>query len=356
MAELAQLDPPKAATTPGLAFYSTRALTGRQKAAVIVQLLLSEGGDLPLTALPDHMQAALTEQIGTMRTIDRDTLSAVVEEFCTLLERVGLSFPGGIDGALKILDGRISTTAASRLKRLAGASSKLDPWDKIAELDVDRLLPILGEESIEVCAVMLSKLAVPKAAELLGRLPGERARPIAYSVSQTGNIDPETVRRIGVALAAQLETQPIRAFEGDPVDRVGAILNVSPAATRDEVLKGLAETDAGLAEQVRKTIFTFVHVADRIVARDVPKIIKAVDQAVMLTALGGATGEQTASAEFILANMSQRMAAALREEIGALGKLKEKDIEAAQTAVIIAIRELEAAGELQLIMPEDAEP
>jgi hypothetical protein len=39
MAELAQLDPPKAATTPGLAFYSTRTLTGRQKAAVIVQLI-----------------------------------------------------------------------------------------------------------------------------------------------------------------------------------------------------------------------------------------------------------------------------------------------------------------------------
>jgi hypothetical protein len=41
---------------------------------------------------------------------------------------------------------------------------------------------------------------VPKAADLLGRLPGERARRIAHAVSMTGNVDPETVRRIGLSL------------------------------------------------------------------------------------------------------------------------------------------------------------
>ena len=327
-------------------------LNGRQKAAVIVQLLLSEGQDVPLLGLPDHMQAALTEQIGTMRSIDRDTLQGVVEEFCTMLERVGLSFPGGIEGALKMLDGRISATAASRLRRLAGASSKADPWDKIAAFEVDKLLPVLNEEGIEVCAVMLSKLTVPKAADLLGRLPGARARRIAYSMSQTGAIAPDVVRRIGLALIGQLEMQPVRAFEGDPIDRVGAILNISPAATRDEVMKGFEETDLVLAEQVRKTIFTFVHIPTRITARDVPKVIRGVDQSVLVTALGGAKGPEAAAAEYILANMSQRMAASLREEIAAMGPIKDRDAETAQTAIIIAIRELERTGELVLTFPD----
>ncbi len=343
------------AAEPRQGFFPTGDLTGRQKAAVIVRLLLSEGADLPLLALPDHMQAALTEQIGTMRSIDRDTLQSVVVEFCAILDRVGLSFPGGIDGALKMLDGHISSTAASRLRRLAGASSKADPWDKIAAIEPDKLLPVLSEESIEVGAVMLSKLSVPKAAGLLGRLPGDRARRIAISMSQTGNIAPETVRRIGLALAAQLEMQPVRAFEGDPIDRVGAILNISPAATRDEVMKGFEETDAVLAEQVRKTIFTFVHIAARIAARDVPKVIRGVDQSVLITALGGAKGDEQETAEFILANMSQRMAASLREEITAAGRIKDKDAEAAQTAIVIAIRDLETSGELTLIQPADEE-
>ena len=37
-----------------------RALTQREKAAVIVRFLLSEGAGLPLAKFPDHMQAALT--------------------------------------------------------------------------------------------------------------------------------------------------------------------------------------------------------------------------------------------------------------------------------------------------------
>ncbi|MFY8146973.1 MAG: flagellar motor switch protein FliG, partial [Rhodobacter sp.] len=94
-------------------------MTGRVKAAVIVRLLLAEGAPLPLSSLPEHMQAALTEQIGRMRLVDRTTLGAVVEEFLNELEQVGLSFPGGIEGALTMMDGHISTTAANRLRRLA---------------------------------------------------------------------------------------------------------------------------------------------------------------------------------------------------------------------------------------------
>ena len=75
-----------AGATPG--FYVTHALNGRQKAAVIVRLLLSEGADLPLLALPDHLQAALTEQLGTMRSIDRDTLQAVCRDCVRGRDRV----------------------------------------------------------------------------------------------------------------------------------------------------------------------------------------------------------------------------------------------------------------------------
>jgi flagellar motor switch protein FliG len=187
------------------------ALTGKQKAAVIVRLLLSEGVNVPLTGLPDHLQAALTEQIGRMRLVNRETLRQVVEEFLSEIEGAGLAFPGGIEGAIALLEGHISPTAATRLRRLAGASAKADPWDRIMALETSRLKTVLETESVEVGAVMLSKLPVARAAELLGQVPGDKARRIAYAVSLTGDVDPETVRRIGLSLAAQMEQQPPRA-------------------------------------------------------------------------------------------------------------------------------------------------
>lgn len=353
--QLAQISPATAFAPNKERRATRRSLTNREKAAVIVRLMLAKGSPITLSSLPEHIQASLAEQMSKMRLIDRRTLDRVVTEFVTELEEVGLSFPGGIEGALSIMDGHISTTAASRLRRLAGASSKADPWDRIAALSVERLLPVLEEESVEVAAVMLSKLAVPKAAELLGKLEGERARRVAFAVSLTGNVDPETVRRIGLSLVTQLENLPARAFDTGPVERVCAILNQAPQAIRDEVLAGLEQDDQAFASQVRKAIFTFVHIPHRVNARDVPKITRIVEQPVLVTALAAATAtqEMTDAAEFFLANMSQRMAQALREEIEERGKVKEKEGESAQSAVIAAIRGLEAAGELALIQDED---
>lgn len=335
-----------------------RSLTGRQKAAIIVRFMLAEGADLPIAALPDHLQAALAEQMGAMRTIGRATLAAVVEEFCAELEQVGLSFPGGLDGALRMLDGRLSATAAGRIRRLAGASTKVDPWEKLRGLEPARLRDIAADESDEVAAVILSKLAVPRAAEILGQLPGERARRIALAMSRTGAVDPETVRRIGAALVVQLESVQPAAFDQPPAGRVGAILNLSTAATRDDVLSGLDVEDAALAAEVRRTIFTFAHIPARIAVRDVPKLLRAIDQAQLVQALAGAPdgSAEAATAEFLLSALSQRMAATLREEMAEAGRVKAKEAEAAQTALVAAVRELAESGELTLIEPEsDAE-
>jgi flagellar motor switch protein FliG len=301
------------------------------------------------------MQAALTEQMGQMRVVDRATLAAVVEEFVAELEAVGLTFPGGIDGALGLMDGHISATAAARLRRLAGASAKADPWDRIAALPPERLLPVAEAEAVEVAAVMLSKLPVPKAAELLSLMPGDRARRVAHAVSMTGAVDPEAVRRIGLAIAHEVEAQAPRAFDTGPVERVGAILNLSPAATRDDVLAGLAAEDAAFADQVRRALFTFAHIPARLAPRDVPRVVRLVELPVLVTALAAAAaGEATAgAAEFLLGAMSGRMAETLREEVAARGRVRPKEAEAAMAAVIAAIRQLEAAGEIALVQAEE---
>ncbi len=301
------------------------------------------------------MQAALAEQMGAMRLVDRQTLDQVVQEFMAELESVGLAFPGGLEGALSVMDGHISQTAASRLRRKAGVSAKGDPWERLVTLPADTLIPVIEQESVEVAAVILSKLQVQRAADILGRLPGERARRIAFAVSLTGNVDPETVQRIGMAVLGQIDSQPQRAFDKGPVERVGAILNISPAATREEVLQGLEAEDADFAGKVRKAIFTYVHIPARIAGRDVPKIIRLVDQPTLVTAMAWSMGkeEPEATTEFILANISQRMAQSIREEMAARGKIKEKDAEEAMNQIIGAIRTLESSGELVMVQPED---
>ncbi len=354
-AMLASLTNPDAFKAPALAGHKLPAVRPKEKAAIIVRLLLSEGTPIPLSSLPEEMQTALAQQMGTMRRVSRTTLRTVVEEFLAEMEQVGLSFPGGLEGALSIMDGSLSVNAASRLRRMTGGNSSGDPWERINALSFERILPVLEEESIEICAVVLSKLPVARAADLLSRFKGERARHVAYAVSLTGNVDPDTVRRIGNSLASQLDNQPLKAFDVGPGERVGAILNIASAATRDDVLKSLQETDADFAQIVKKNIFTFEHIKAKVSARDVPKVIRVLDQAVLVTALTYAITlpDLEPSAEHILANLSQRMSQSLREEINTRGKIKEKDAEDAMGLIVMAIRQLEGSGEIALIQPEE---
>lgn len=324
-------------------------LSKKAKAAVIVRLLSAQDVKLPLAHFPEGMQVELAHQMTDLRYIDKDTLSAVIEEFIEELEAIGLSFPGGLEGALNVLEGTISATTASKLRKNAGFSLTGDPWERIADIDILRLIPVLNGESVEVGAVLLSKLKVSKSAQLMSMLPGERARRIAYAISLTSSISPAVVQRIGISIASQLDAQPAQAFSDLPTERVGAILNYSSSAIRDGVLEGLDETDKEFAEEVRRNIFTFANIATRIDPRDVAKVVRGVEQDMLIKALAGATGEAAVATNFILSNMSKRMADGLREEMATLGKVKDSDAEEAMSAVVASVRELESTGEIFLL-------
>ncbi|MRX49074.1 flagellar motor switch protein FliG [Paracoccus sp. S-4012] len=330
-------------------------LTSRQKAAVIVRLLLAEGEDISLEALPVELQGALADEMSGMGLIDRTTRDSVIAEFCDRLDAVGLTFPQGLDGTLDLLGARISRDASDRLRRLAALSGRGDPWERIATLPVATLVHLAETEAQEIAAVMFARLPVTKAAESFGRLDPGRARRIAYAMSLTGGIEAPALRRIGQALVHAAEALPQPVLDGGPVEKVGAILNFSPAATRDTVLDGLDEDDHDFARSVRKAIFTWANIPLRIDPRDVPRITRAVDQPVLVRALAGARGADEPTVGFLLGALGSRMADSLREEMETAGKVSAADAEAAMSEVVAAIRAMEAAGDLFLIAGEAEE-
>ncbi|MEM6824336.1 MAG: FliG C-terminal domain-containing protein [Pseudomonadota bacterium] len=329
-------------------------LSGLQKAAILVQALVQEGAELNLEQLPEELQMRLIREIGSLGHVEDPVVAAVKIEFAEKLKKTGLSGASGLKRALDLLGNSLSTGLAQRLRAQTGTTQIGDPWERIGEKDAEELLQIIENESLEVAAVILSKLSVAKAAELLGLMPGERARKITYAISLTSAVTPDVTKRVGKALAGMLAIQPPRAFDEGPVERVGAILNYSRAATRNTVLEGLDETDKGFAEEVRRAIFTFGNIPERIDPRDIPKVVRQVDQDVLIKALAASLlGDLKEAAEFLLGGLSQRMAESLKGEIEDLGAVEEEVGEEAMGEVVTAIRELEANGEIYLVAPED---
>ena len=319
-----------------------------------MRLLLGDGAIPALTTLPEITQTDLAVQLSRMAPVDQPSVDAVAREFAQLIEGIGLSFPKGIDGALDLLEGVISPTVSSRVQTLTSSDYAGDPWERVGTVDAAKLAPMVERESVELAAVILSKLPVSKSAEVLGLLPGGHARRITYAISLIGSVSPALVRRIGIGLAEELDTRPARAFSDGPIDRVGAILNSSPASVRDTVLDGLDTEDAAFAEQVRKAIFTFANIKDRVSPRDIPKIQQAIEPADLITATAFVTGPDAASLEFILENISQRLADSIRTEAEESGKVSTADGEAALMRIVTVIRALEGQGEIFLVAEPEA--
>lgn len=332
------------------------ALGPRQKAAIIVRLILGDGEELNLAALPPDIQARLAQDMASMDLIDRRTRDAVIEEFCDKLEAVGVSFPGTLDGALDLLAEHLSDDTTNRLRRLAVLSGNADPWARIASLNPEQLAQLAGTEAEEIAAVMFSRLPVQRAAEVLALLDPGRARRIAYAMSLTAGIDAEGMRRVGMALMRAVDALPRPVLTGKADEKVGAILNYAPSVMRDTVLEGLDQDDAVFAGEVRRAIFTFASVRTRVEIRDIPRVLRGIDGPVVVKALAGATaagGENALSAEFILSALSTRMADSLREEMAEAGRISARDVEDAMTAIVTEIRRMESEGDLFLIVPDD---
>lgn len=324
---------------------------------MIVQMMVGNGTPLSLDQLPETLQLALTRELGSLRRVDRTTVEAVAEEFSAELEAIGLTASGTHDGAVTALADHLSPHLANQLRSQLDSVRNGDHWPVITALSTERIIAIMAAESIEVCAVTLSKLPVSHAAEILSKTPGPRARRISYAMSLTSEIAPDAVQRIGAALAAEYGHPASLAFEKAPVQRLGAILNATVTDTREDILEGLTETDQPFANDVRKAIFTFKDIAARVKPTDIPNCIRSIDAEVLGTAIAAAlAGDASlnASAEFILSSVSQRMATQLREDAEERGTVKKADAEAAMSAITKEIREMVDGGVITLIDPDDA--
>ncbi|WP_299817065.1 FliG C-terminal domain-containing protein [uncultured Jannaschia sp.] len=326
-------------------------LTKRQKAAVLVHLLISGGVDSGLRELPPEQQRAIVREMARLRFVDRETLAEVVQEFAAELDSIGLHFPRDLAAVVETIGGHLSFDVVESLAAEIGpdAPAGNGPWAVIGELDVPSLLAFAEGESDEVCAIVMSKLPSARAAELMAELPPERAEAVAAAFARTEDVTPGAVGRIGMALGRENASRVAPAFETDSVLRVAGILNVATSRVRNAVLESLDASDAAFAARVRKAVFSFENIPERIESRSMPKILKEVDALVVVKALSGLSDEMREVGTFILGTISSRLADQFRDQIAEAGTIPADESEAARSELVAAIRRLEDAGEITFL-------
>ena len=347
--------PPKgpAAIVPassGTVVLGADALSGAQKALLFLLSLDEPVATSIIKQLTDPELRGLRIASETTKQVSPAAVHAVHREFS---ERAKLGVTPTLEGSTAYLK-KLATRALGDGKAAAVfADETLGPAGAVVgRLDTGTLVAILEEETAQTAAVVLSRVAATRAAEVLAHFSQDRRVAIIQRLARLEAVPDDVIHAIEAQLASEITSDGSSgpaAVNG--LEVAAALVKKLGKEDTQALLSGLAEADASTAEKIKKALFVFEDLRG-VDSRGMQALLKSVATDQLVVAL------KTASAELrekILASLSQRAAAMLREELEMLGAVRITDVENAQAAIVDAALELEADGTIQITREGDLE-
>jgi flagellar motor switch protein FliG len=175
---------------------------------------------------------------------------------------------------------------------------------------------------------------------------------VVRRIATMGQTTPEIVREVEKALEGRMSNVMSQSFENaGGVEAVAEMLNVADRATERALLDKLAEENPELVDDIRRLMFVFEDIR-KFSDKDLQTVLKNVETGQWALALKGASEELT---QKIYANMSERAAAMLKEEVGYLGTVKRSAVENKQQEIVDIVRRLEDEGAIEINTSDEAE-
>jgi len=315
-------------------------VSGARKAAMFVMGLGTQGAELLRQLDPDEIRRISTE-ISGLQSVAPDNMLSVFREFEALSGTSRFFAKGGADYARRLVEQAVGPESAQKL--LAGPLKEAPP--SVADLEIlqqtgpQQLAVLLRDENPQTIALILSNLPAEQAGALMTLLPAELQSQVALRMATLDRISPEVFRRITEVIGNKLKAVR-QVSRSDGIKSLAGLLNHVDPAMADTILGLVEEQNQAAAISVRDMMFVFDDVLG-IDKEGIKALLGKCDRKVLTTALKGTTGKIR---EHFTQCMSQRAAEMMVEDMDALGPVRIRDVQAAQTQVVSIIRQLQQQG------------
>lgn len=330
-----------------------------QKAALVIAALGPEAAGPVIERIGDKHLRAFAEAYAQLESVPRHELLRVVEEFVgSLGDGGGADMGGGYQKARELLSQFKDEDEIGRLMDDIDVPGGKSVWEKLENVDTAAFGEYFAKQTPQTIAVILSRIDSEKASEALGALDGELAQDILYRLSKPMNVRREALR----VLADTIDNDfliPMRkkSKAKGPGAMIGGLMNNMSPEKRQSLLDFISTKTPEILDDIKSHILTFEDLPARIPPNAVPGIIRAVEPEEFLKAVKYGRQNAPETIDFLFQNISQRMAQQYQEQVEELEQVTVDDAEAAQRAIMSAIRKMVAAGDFELvkIVSEDEE-
>ena len=320
-----------------------QAMTGIQKAAVLLIALGPEKSAAIFKHLKDDEIEELTLEIANTRTITPQIKEDVINEFYQICLAQQYIAEGGIGYAKELLEKSFGSDRAKDVIGKLTASLQVKPFEFVRKTDAAQLLNFIQDEHPQTIALILSYLSPSQAALIIGSLPPDRQADVTKRIAQMDRTSQEVIKEVEKVLETKLSSlvnQDYTIIGG--VDSVVDILNTVDRGTEKHIMETLEIEEPELADEIRKKMFVFEDIL-LLDDRAIQRVLRDVDNGDLSMALKGSNEEVQ---EAIFKNLSKRLAAMIKEDMEFMGPVRMKDVEEAQQKIVNIIRKLEDSGEI----------
>jgi flagellar motor switch protein FliG len=327
-----------------------RNLAGPQKASILLLALGEEMcGRLFAMMHEDEIReiSAAMAKLGSVR-------SDMVERLCT--EYVdGVTQAGSLVGSYENTERLLQRTlprerAAQIMDEIRGPAGRT-MWDKLGNVNEAVLANYLKNEYPQTVAVVLSKVRADHAARVLTLLPDGFALEVVMRMLRMESVQKDVLDGVERTLRAEFMSNLARSTRRDSHEIMAEIFNNLDRQSEARFITALEERNRESAERIKSLMFTFDDLA-RLTGPNVQILLREIEKDKLPLALKGASERLR---DLFFRNLSERASKILREDIAALGPVKLRDVDEAQSTIVALAKDLATQGAISINESKDDE-
>jgi flagellar motor switch protein FliG len=212
-------------------------------------------------------------------------------------------------------------------------------------MDPATVAELIRNEHPQIIASILVHLERDQASDILGHLVDRLRDDVLLRIATLDGIQPTALRELNDVLSKVLSTgDNLKKTALGGVRTAAEILNFMSGTQEAAAIETVREYDAELAQKILDEMFVFENLVD-LDDRAIQALLREIQSESLILALKGAP---EALREKIFANMSQRAAEMLRDDLEAKGPVRVSEVESEQKEILKIARRMAEEGTIVL--------
>jgi flagellar motor switch protein FliG len=337
-------------------------ITPSQRAAVIIALLGEDAAKPIVEKLDDAALAKVVSALEHISVLAREELVEIVIDFLTQLRQNAGSMRGGRERAREVLSGVVDQNRLNLLfggpapdAGQGGADQGGDVWSRLRQREPRQIAEYLGRLSPNIIALILRRLDAGVSSNVLCMLPDEKVSPTLGHMVESAKIDPGVDSVIERMIEMEfLNNQDVAVQSDDShLETIGEVLSLIPDQKRDNLVSFLRAQHETKLPIIQKGLFTIESLPEILPRNAVPVVMREVDNAVIIKLIKSLGEGSSAVSEYLLGNISSRLAEQMREEVKAAPALSQEQAEAVQREFLTLLMDMKRRGLITIVRPAD---